>query len=69
MEGSTVFDAIKRLTDIYPELKGEILRESDELRRFIQVRLNQKGIEHLSGLETELGPEDELLILPKLGGG
>lgn len=68
-EGSTVHDAINKLTNLYPGLSGEILQDSDKLRRFIQVRLNQVGVEHLSGLKTELSPKDDLLILPKLGGG
>ncbi len=69
MGDSTVYDAISKLTDLYPGLSGEILQDSGELRRFIQVRLNQVGVEHLSGLETELSEKDDLLILPKLGGG
>ncbi|MFP4136609.1 MAG: MoaD/ThiS family protein [Candidatus Acetothermia bacterium] len=67
--GSTVLDALKELVKSYPQLKGEVLDGSDKLRRFIQVRLNQEGVEHLSGLKTELSPDDDLLILPKLGGG
>lgn len=68
-EGSRVLDALEKLIVQYPELDGEIFESSGKLRRFIQVRLNQQGVEHLSGLETEITGGDELLILPKLGGG
>lgn len=67
--GSRVRAALDELTDLYPELEGEVFESPNRLRRFIQVRLNQKGVEHLSGLETEITEGDELLILPKLGGG
>ena len=68
-EDALVLDALERLIDLYPELDGDIFESSGRLRRFIQVRLNQKGVEHLSGLETEISEGDELLILTKLGGG
>lgn len=53
-EGSKVLNALEELIDQYPELDGEIFEGSGKLRRFIQVRLNQQGVEHLSGLETEI---------------
>ncbi len=68
-EGSKVLDALEKLIEQYPELDGEIFESPRQLRRFIQVRLNQKGVEHLSGLDTKIAEGDELLILPKLGGG
>ena len=68
-EDALVLDALEKLIDLYPELKGDIFESSRRLRRFIQVRLNQKGVEHLSGLETQISEGDKLLILPKLGGG
>lgn len=68
-DNSTVYDAIKQLTDLHPDLNGKILTKSNRPRRFIQIRINQQGIEHLSGLQTKLDDGDELIILPKLGGG
>jgi len=68
-EDSRVLDALEKLVNRYPELDGEIFESSGKLRRFIQVRLNQQGVEHLSGLATKVNGGDELLVLPKLGGG
>lgn len=68
-DNSTVYDAIQTITDLYPDLDGKILTNSNRPRRFIQIRINQQGIEHLSGLQTKLDDGDELIILPKLGGG
>jgi|GEM_PF-2120321 len=68
-EEGRVLDALEKLIAQYPELDGEIFESPGRLRRFIQVRLNQQGVEHLSGLATKVTGGDELLVLPKLGGG
>ncbi|MEF8726257.1 MAG: MoaD/ThiS family protein [Candidatus Bipolaricaulota bacterium] len=68
-DNSTVYDAIQTITELHPDLDGKILANSNRPRRFIQIRINKQGIEHLSGLKTKLDDGDDLIILPKLGGG
>ena len=68
-EKITLLKALKELIKKYPDLEGEILTDSDQLRRFIQIRINQTSANQYDGLKTELKDGDNLLILPKLGGG
>ncbi len=68
-EKTTLLEALKKLIKNNPNLEGEILTDSDQLRRFIQIRINQTSANQYDGLETELEDGDNLLILPKLGGG
>ena len=68
-DDSTVLDLLSDMTERFPKLEGRIFEEPGEVKRYIQIRLNQRSIDQLEGLETKLKEGDELLILPKLGGG
>ncbi|MFB6290690.1 MAG: MoaD/ThiS family protein [Candidatus Bipolaricaulia bacterium] len=66
---ANVKKVLMKVSEKFPEIEPKLLEESGELKRFIQIRLNQSNIERLEGLETRVKEGDELLILPKLGGG
>lgn len=68
-ETATLNNAIDLLIERFPELEEKMFEKSGEFKRFIQIRLNQKRINRPGGLSAELHEGDEILILPKLGGG
>ena len=68
-ENATVKSLIDQLVERFPELEEKMFEKPGELKRFIQIRLNQKRINRPGGLSAKLQQGDEILILPKLGGG
>lgn len=66
---ATVEKALDEVSEKFPDFEEEVFEEPGEIRRFIQIRLNQRSITRIDGLKTELNEGDEIQILPKLGGG
>ncbi len=68
VEGGTVGDALRALTQQFPEL-GNQLMHNGELRNFVNVYLNDDDVRYLQGMETPIGERDELSIIPAIAGG
>lgn len=68
-DNATVGYVLDEVFEKFPDLKGEIYEKPGEVKRFIQVRLNQRSITRIDGLRTRLEEGDRIQILPKLGGG
>lgn len=66
---ATIEKVLDEFTERFPDFEDEIFEEPGEIRRFIQIKLNQRNINRLDGLGTVLNQGDEIQILPKLGGG
>ena len=69
LSGSTVSEAIRDLMDQYPDMKQHIFNEEGALRPFINLFLDEDNINDLQGLETPLGENDRLMMLPSIAGG
>ncbi len=68
-EATTVGLALKELCEAHPELKESLFSEEGQLRSFARVFVSEQDIEELEGLETQLGPREEILLLPPIAGG
>ena len=68
-EGATVGDIIEYLQQRYPGLKERICDDQGELRRFVNVYLNDEDIRFKEGKATAVGDGDELSIVPAIAGG
>jgi adenylyltransferase/sulfurtransferase len=53
----------------YPTLEREMFDASGNLHRFVNVYVNDHGIDDLQGLETPLDREDEVAVIPAMAGG
>ena len=53
----------------YPQLTRELFDASGNLHRFVNVYVNDHGIDDLHGLETSLDREDEVAVIPAMAGG
>jgi len=60
---------IEDLERQYPGLRERLIDESGELRRFINMYVNEEDIRFLSGKETALKDGDEVSIVPAIAGG
>ena len=66
--GSTVGEILAGLGTQYPALR-ERLFDGDELRRFVNVYVNDEDIRHLGGPQAPVRPGDTLSIVPSVAGG
>jgi molybdopterin synthase sulfur carrier subunit len=67
--GGTVVEVIQQLESSFPGLRDRLLDESGELRRFVNIYVNEEDIRFLDGLKTTLKDKDDMSILPAIAGG
>ncbi|HET9732534.1 MAG TPA: ubiquitin-like small modifier protein 1 [Acidimicrobiales bacterium] len=68
-EGSTIGEVLAGLTRQYPGLSGQLLTDTGEMHRFVNVYLNDDDVRYLDKLDTKVTDEDEISILPAVAGG
>lgn len=69
VEGRTVAEALDDLTARYSQLRRHLYAENGELRRFVNVYLNDLNVRDLAGVDTVVGADDTLTIVPSIAGG
>ena len=67
--GTTIHSVLSEVTQRYPILNKFIWDELGGLSQHAHVFINSENIRHLSGLETQLKPDDRVDIFPPLVGG
>lgn len=68
-DASTVTDLIEVLERQFPGLKERLVEDGGQLRRFINIYINQEDIRFLQGATTSLKQGDEVSIVPAIAGG
>jgi sulfur-carrier protein len=68
VEGETVKVVFERLLSEYPSLNGRVLADG-ELPPFLNVFVDGEDVRVLSGLDTAVGAETTILLLPAVAGG
>ncbi len=68
-KGATVADLIDDLEQSYPGLKERLVDDTGDLRRFVNIYVNQEDIRFLQGKKTALKDGDEVSIVPAIAGG
>jgi MoaD family protein len=66
--GANVAEAIDNLEDAHTGIKERLVQD-DQVRRFINVYVNDEDIRFSGGLRTELSDGDVVVILPAVAGG
>jgi molybdopterin converting factor small subunit len=67
-DGATVAEVLGDLFARYPALR-ERVTEGGELSRFVNVYVNDRDVRYREGLDTEVGPDDTVILLPAMAGG
>jgi molybdopterin synthase sulfur carrier subunit len=65
----TVKAAVEELSRRFPGLRERLLDDKGALRRYVNIFRNDEDIRHGKMLETSLGAEDKLTIVPAIAGG
>jgi len=68
-DGDSVGDVLRSLADQHPATQSQIFADGGELYRYVNVYLNDEDVRVLGGLDTEVGDDDVLVILPAMAGG
>ena len=68
-KGTNVAEMIENLNASHPGLKDRLCDEKGELRRFVNVYVNEEDIRFLKGKDTLLNDGDEVSIVPAIAGG
>ncbi len=67
--GQTIGDVIADLEKRHPGLKERLCDDKGEIRRFVNVYLNQEDIRFKEGRRTAVKDGDEVSIVPAIAGG
>ena len=66
--GANLSALIDDLEGSHPGIKDRLLDNGD-LRRFVNVYVNDEDVRFLGGLEAELKDGDQVVVLPAVAGG
>jgi sulfur-carrier protein len=67
--GETVSSVIDDLERQYPGFRDRVLDGAGEIRRFINVYVNEEDVRFLDGHKTVVKPGDQVSIVPAIAGG
>ena len=69
VEADTLRDAVNQLAEQNDEIRTRLLDDNGELRRFVNVYVNEEDVRFLQKLDTPLKDGDEVSIVPAIAGG
>ena len=70
--GATLIELIDDLEASHPGIKDRLIEEKDgqsDLRRFINLYVNDEDVRFTGGLGTSLSDGDQVVVLPAVAGG
>ncbi|HEU4686693.1 MAG: MoaD/ThiS family protein clustered with threonine synthase [Nitrospira sp.] len=68
-KADSVVEMIEVLNSTHPGIKDRLCDETGELRRFVNIYVNEEDIRFLKGKATALKDGDEVSIVPAIAGG
>lgn len=69
VSAGTIGEAIAELQSRYPGIQERLVDEKGEVRRFVNVYVNEEDIRFLENQKTPLKDGDEISIIPAIAGG
>jgi molybdopterin synthase sulfur carrier subunit len=67
--GSSVGEILRAVAEQHPDTQSQLFAADGGLNRYVNVYLNDEDVRVLDGLDTAVGTEDTLVILPAMAGG
>ena len=68
-EGSTLAEVLDHLDSAYSGIKGRIVDEAGELRRFVNVYVGNDDVRFLDNLATATPDGTTISVIPAVAGG
>ena len=68
-DGSSVGEVLRSLATAHPDTESQLFGSDGGLNRYVNVYLNDEDVRVLDGLQTTIGTDDTLVILPAMAGG
>ena len=68
-KGDTVGDVMQDLERQFPGLRDRLMDDKGDLRRFINLYVNDEDVRFLQSLKTTLKEGDTVSIVPAIAGG
>lgn len=68
-EGATLADVLDDLDGAHPGIKGRVLDDEGQIRRFVNVYLNDDDVRFAEGLATPTPDGTSISIIPAVAGG
>lgn len=69
VDAATIGAAILELQTRFPGIKERLVDDNGEVRRFVNVYVNEEDIRFLQNQHTPLKDGDEISIIPAIAGG
>ena len=69
VSGTTVADVVADLDQRYPGIGARILDDEGQMRRFVNVYVNDEDVRFIDGLQTPVADGDTVTVLPAVAGG
>jgi sulfur-carrier protein len=69
INAATIGEAIIELQTRFPGIQERLVDDKGEVRRFVNVYVNEEDIRFLKNRETPLHDGDEISIIPAIAGG
>lgn len=69
VQAGTIGEAITELQTRFPGIQERLIDEKGEVRRFVNVYVNEEDIRFLNNQHTPLKDGDEISIIPAIAGG
>ncbi len=69
VNGETVNGVIEDLEKKYPGIKGRLMDNDGEIKKFINIYVGDEDIRFLQGKNTKIKNNEEITIVPSIAGG
>jgi len=69
VSGGTINDIIEDLERQYPGVKSRLCDDAGQIKRHVNVFVNDEEIRALQGPDTPVSDKDEVSIVPAMAGG
>jgi molybdopterin synthase sulfur carrier subunit len=69
VRAGTIGEAIAELQALYPGIRERLVDDTGEIRRFVNVYVNEEDIRFLDNQKTPIKDGDEISIIPAIAGG
>jgi sulfur-carrier protein len=69
VDGDTVAAVLDHLVERFPGLRGQLPGGEGNVRRFVNIYVNDRDIRTLEALETPVAADDTVVLLPAMAGG